>query len=695
MLVLAFVPLKAFAATPVAVDDSYSTPQDTALNVGDAWWDNNWTRRTKLTFNNSGQTATLPDFPVLVTLDSSRVDYTQIQNAGQDLRFIDDNGVTVLAHEIEEWNEAGTSYVWVKVPLIDGLSSSDHVWLYYANASAPDGQNANAVWSNGYLGVWHLNEDPTGPQITDSTANAQNGTAGGGMTPSDQVPGQIGGSLDFDGNDDRVDLDDIDLIQDLTIEAWVNPSAYNSWMRIVAKGWTSNVDPWTVYDLILNASNPRIAFLDISTGGGVKAGVITSSTVGLNTWSYLAGTYDGTTQKIYFNGTLEGTNATPSGPLDQNDVPTFIAYNSTDPSGMNFEGKIDEVRISNVSRSSDWVAAQHLSMTDAFITFDETQGILDNDSDADGDPLYAVLQSGPSSAQSFTLYSDGSFSYTPNLGFIGVDTFTYTANDGIANSNTATVTIAVGVIDLSLTKAVDNATPAVGTNVMFTLTAANAAGMNNATGVVVTDALPTGYSYVTDDGAGAYVPATGVWTIGNLNAGTNAVLNITAQVLGAGVYTNTAEVTAANEPDLDSTPGNGAEDDFDSATTTPVSAACPGPSTEFSDGFESGIPGLWDSFFEDGADDSISTSTTQVFTGTFSAEASVGSTPNPQAFVWKDPTPRTKYYGRTYLFLPASFAVSDEWAGMLFIETNGGWQNIISLTVDSDMSLMMYNDVVY
>ena len=57
-------------------------------------------------------------------------------------------------------------------------------------------------------------------------------------------------------------------------------------------------------------------------------------------------------------------------------------------------------------------------------------GVLANDNDVEGDPLTAVLISGPSHASSFTLNPDGSFSYAPNPNFSGTDTFTYKANDG-------------------------------------------------------------------------------------------------------------------------------------------------------------------------------------------------------------------------------------------------------------------------
>jgi hypothetical protein len=72
-------------------------------------------------------------------------------------------------------------------------------------------------------------------------------------------------------------------------------------------------------------------------------------------------------------------------------------------------------------------------------------GVLDNDSDPDGDPLTAVPV-GDVSHGTLDLHADGSFTYTPNAGYSGPDSFTYRANDGAANSNPATVNIAVNVV---------------------------------------------------------------------------------------------------------------------------------------------------------------------------------------------------------------------------------------------------------
>ena len=69
-------------------------------------------------------------------------------------------------------------------------------------------------------------------------------------------------------------------------------------------------------------------------------------------------------------------------------------------------------------------------------------GVLGNDTNSNGTVLSATLVTTPGNG-SLTLNADGSFSYTPNAGFYGTDSFTYTATDGHATSAPATVTITV------------------------------------------------------------------------------------------------------------------------------------------------------------------------------------------------------------------------------------------------------------
>ena len=74
-------------------------------------------------------------------------------------------------------------------------------------------------------------------------------------------------------------------------------------------------------------------------------------------------------------------------------------------------------------------------------------GVLANDTDADNDTLTAAVVAAPTHAASFTLNSDGSFTYTPAANYNGPDSFTYKANDGFLDSNVATVTITVASVN--------------------------------------------------------------------------------------------------------------------------------------------------------------------------------------------------------------------------------------------------------
>lgn len=111
--------------------------------------------------------------------------------------------------------------------------------------------------------------------------------------------------------------------------------------------------------------------------------------------------------------------------------------------------------------------------------------------------------------------------------------------------------MAVGGTDLRVTKLVDNAIPAPGGTIVYTLRATNL-GPNSTGGVVVRDLLPAGVTYVSDTGGGAYNPGSGDWGVGTLTSGQVAQLNITATV-NAGTtgqtITNTASLLASAQPD--------------------------------------------------------------------------------------------------------------------------------------------------
>jgi uncharacterized repeat protein (TIGR01451 family) len=132
----------------------------------------------------------------------------------------------------------------------------------------------------------------------------------------------------------------------------------------------------------------------------------------------------------------------------------------------------------------------------------------------------------------------------------GLDIWTYD------ESNTVVAPLViVAAADIRVTKSVSNSTPAVGTNVTFTISARNL-GPNNATGVQVSDLLPSGLAFVsaTPSAGTAYTVGTGVWDIGNLAVNATATLRIVATVTGTTKVTNVASRLAGTPPDID--PGN-------------------------------------------------------------------------------------------------------------------------------------------
>ncbi len=145
---------------------------------------------------------------------------------------------------------------------------------------------------------------------------------------------------------------------------------------------------------------------------------------------------------------------------------------------------------------------------------------------------------------------------------------TATTADPGPRPDTASVVVDPVVSDLELAKSVSDPTPQRGDVVTYTLTATDA-GPDDATGVVVTDVLPAGLAYVTGSGSPgvSYDGATRTvtWTAGAIAVGTPAVATYDVTVTVSTAVVNRAQVAAADQVDLDSTPGNGAGEDDEAA----------------------------------------------------------------------------------------------------------------------------------
>jgi len=157
---------------------------------------------------------------------------------------------------------------------------------------------------------------------------------------------------------------------------------------------------------------------------------------------------------------------------------------------------------------------------------------------------------------------------TVNVGAAAVPNVSNTASaasdttfdpDTSDNSDTDSVAVSAGA-DIAITKGVDDTTPGIGDTIIYTVTATNT-GASNTGNVAVTDALPSGVTYVSHTASqGTYNSTTGAWSVGSLNVSATATLNITVTVdadTGGDTITNTAAFTGSDL--TDPVPGNNSD----------------------------------------------------------------------------------------------------------------------------------------
>ena len=332
-------------------------------------------RRIKLSITNPAAEALL-DFPMLVRLNASRIDYADTQDAGQDLRFVDADG-TALAHEIERWDEQGTSEVWVRVPRVEPSTTTDYFWLYYRDPAASDGQNRMAVWTAAYALVYHFEEDPSGaaPQVLDSTSFSNHGTSAGSMAANALIAGPIGRALAFDGNNDWLSAANdpsIELSAEVSI-TWFARRSGNATQYVCdmeSPGSEAESDNH-LYELYFESDNSLT--MEWEFGGGNNA--IVSSTAPTATapgvWSHYAATRDVTANQVRFyeNGGAVGAAVSygtdPSGGTQS----TFWLAGHTNSSKNPLAGAIDEFRLARAVRSPAWIRAEYLAATDTMLAY--------------------------------------------------------------------------------------------------------------------------------------------------------------------------------------------------------------------------------------------------------------------------------------------------------------------------------------
>jgi hypothetical protein len=325
-------------------------------------------RKCALTIDYTKIPASLTDFPVLFTKDnlpSEMFDadgYNPALNGGGDIRFSSDSdGNTQLACEVVSFvtdnNPAnGVAEIWVKVP---SLSSSANTVIYVWYKKTGDTQPAvtdtygrNNVWDSSFVMVQHMN-DATSSTTTDSTANGNNGSKKGANEPI-EADGKFGKGQNFDNTNDYIQIADsssLDVTTGLTIEAWVKADTVTGaglGDGILAK--SNFADSHGAYNFATIGTTPA------KWGFITNQDTIYNNTPSVDTWYYAVARYSKNNfNDIYVNNSRQVYSANYSGNLttDSNNVRIGHYYGGD----RYWDGIIDEVRISNVGRSTDWIGA--------------------------------------------------------------------------------------------------------------------------------------------------------------------------------------------------------------------------------------------------------------------------------------------------------------------------------------------------
>ncbi len=342
-------------------------------------WLPGWGKRVKLTVDQNDVDNNLTSFPILVYLSNSS------GRNGDDVSFVFDelhddgnrskiaittaDGTTQCYVEIESWDDANEeAWLWVRVPRMNSVADTE-LYLYYDADHAdntvyvgdPNSTPAEVVWDNEFRLVTHMRDDPDTSHVRDSTENDNDGTKTAPGEPVVTTSGNMSDAQDFDGSDDYVDLGSdtsLDLRStDFTVEAWIYPTTQTvRWPTIYVVG------VWELSFGIGQDSNPDKLEVWVDD----RDSYASDGNVNYNEWNYVVLSWNGSHYNFYIDGETSGSRSGSSYP---DTGTTYIGGTPPNEGESCIAGIIDEVRTSNMSRSTSWIKASFESGRDDMISY--------------------------------------------------------------------------------------------------------------------------------------------------------------------------------------------------------------------------------------------------------------------------------------------------------------------------------------
>lgn len=315
-----------------------------------AWWSSSWEYKKEITIDNTkvSGSSDLTNFPILVKIDSDSDIGAECQNDLDDISFTNSAEDVQLDHEIESYSFSGdslTAYIWVEVPTLDH-DDDTKIYLYYGNDAAVNQEDVTGTWSNSYLAVWHMAE--TSGDIDDSTGSYDAAYSG---TPLYRQTGAVGYGIDLDANTDNFVFSDtgyLDGDSDFTISVFANSdvgSGENWLIQTRDESYTG-----------FREKNGNMEFVTTDAGGQDN---LDGGSYNTGQFYYHVGVYDANVGKEYYLDTSKTSNSNYGSFTGQTES-NWIGSGNGETAG--FDGTLDEVRISTVIRTSDWITTVYNSI---------------------------------------------------------------------------------------------------------------------------------------------------------------------------------------------------------------------------------------------------------------------------------------------------------------------------------------------
>ncbi len=304
------------------------------------------------------------NFPMLFSASDNNLRSTGngglVENiSGYDIVFTTADGTTQINHEIEYFDPATGKYIaWVQIPSLD-YQNNTIIYMYFGNSGVSANPSTAATWDDKYEAVYHLNG-----AANSTSASGRDGTNNGAtqVYETSTPAGFIGGSYDFEESEnDDISINSFDIldggsqVDELTITAWINPESFAIGdARIFSKADGTNPND---HDWMLSTNSTQRLRLRVSTGGSTKTIQTADNELSAGTWQYVAGIYNSSDLQLFINGQLVTSLNIGGGNVDNNNKPINIGDNDDD--GKYWDGLLDEIRISCIARTQEWLETEY------------------------------------------------------------------------------------------------------------------------------------------------------------------------------------------------------------------------------------------------------------------------------------------------------------------------------------------------